>query len=79
MGDADYGYVGKAGGKISLYRKRDEVKTGIPQENSVAELINLIKSDGRWEEPFPGWQIPEPPAALSSRIQRENSISLTVK
>ena len=79
MGDADYGYVGKAGGKISLYRKRDEVKTGIPQENSVAELINLIKSDGRWAEPFPGWQVPEPPAALSSRIQRENSIPLAVK
>src|SRR5689334_11885428 len=27
MGDADYGFVGKAGGKISLYRKRDEVKS----------------------------------------------------
>jgi len=38
MGDADYGFVGKAGGKISLYRKRDEVKTGIPQERGVEEL-----------------------------------------
>ena len=68
MGDADYGYVGKAGGKISLYRKRDEVKTGIPQDKSVEELINLIKSDGRWTDPFPGWQIPAPPKALQDRI-----------
>ncbi len=69
MGDADYGYVGKAGGKISLYRRRDEVKTGIPQEKSVEELINLIKSDGRWVEPYAGWEIPAPPADLGGRIK----------
>ncbi len=51
MADADYGYVGKAGGKISLYRARDEVKSGIPQERGVEELIALIQADGRWEEP----------------------------
>ncbi len=48
MADADYGYVGKAGGVIALYRGREMVKTGIPQERGVEELINLIKSDGRW-------------------------------
>lgn len=77
MGDADYGYVGKAGGKISLYRGRDEVKTGIPQEKSVEELINLIRSDGRWVEPFPGWEVPEPPKDLAGRIQ--SGISLTAR
>ncbi len=51
MADADYGYVGKAGGKISLYRGREEVKTGIGQEDGVRELISLIKLDGKWEEP----------------------------
>lgn len=51
MADADYGYVGKAGGKISLYRKREEVKTNIPQERGVEELIALIKADGRWVDP----------------------------
>jgi (E)-4-hydroxy-3-methylbut-2-enyl-diphosphate synthase len=76
MGDADYGYVGKAGGKISLYRKRDEVKTGIPQEKSVEELINLIRADGRWHDPYPGWRIPEPPKALSDRITRDTVIRL---
>jgi (E)-4-hydroxy-3-methylbut-2-enyl-diphosphate synthase len=51
MADADYGYVGAAGGKITLYRKRDVVKTGIPQENGVEELIALLKTDGVWKEP----------------------------
>jgi (E)-4-hydroxy-3-methylbut-2-enyl-diphosphate synthase len=51
MADADYGYVGAAGGKITLYRKREVVKNGIPQENGVAELINLLKADGLWQEP----------------------------
>jgi (E)-4-hydroxy-3-methylbut-2-enyl-diphosphate synthase len=54
MADADYGYVGAAGGKITLYRKRDVVKTGIPQENGVEELINLLKADGMWTDPPEG-------------------------
>jgi (E)-4-hydroxy-3-methylbut-2-enyl-diphosphate synthase len=51
MADADYGYVGAAGGKITLYRKRDIVKTGVPQERGVEELVGLLKSDGVWAEP----------------------------
>ncbi len=51
MAGADYGYVGAAGGKITLYRKREVVKNGIPQENGVTELIALLKSDGVWVEP----------------------------
>ncbi len=50
MADADYGYVGKQAGTIALYRGREEIKR-VPQENGVEELINLIKSDGRWIEP----------------------------
>jgi len=50
MADADYGYVGAAGGKITLYRKRDVVKSGIPQEDGVQELVNLLKSDGVWSD-----------------------------
>jgi (E)-4-hydroxy-3-methylbut-2-enyl-diphosphate synthase len=50
MADADYGYVGKAGGLITLYRKKDPIKT-VPQEQGVSELIGLIKSDGMWKEP----------------------------
>lgn len=51
MADANYGYVGKAGGKISLYRGREEVKSGIPQDEGVGELVKLLKADGVWREP----------------------------
>lgn len=50
MADADYGYVGKQPGYISLYRGRDEIKK-VPESQGVEELINLIKSDDRWVEP----------------------------
>jgi (E)-4-hydroxy-3-methylbut-2-enyl-diphosphate synthase len=51
MADADYGYVGAAGGKITLYRRREIVKNGIPQENGVRELIALLMADGVWVDP----------------------------
>ncbi len=51
MADADYGYVGKGGGVISLYRGREVIKTSVPQERGVEELIALIRADGRWVEP----------------------------
>lgn len=50
MADADYGYVGKQAGYISLYRGREEIKK-VPEDQGVAELINLIKADGRWVDP----------------------------
>lgn len=50
MADADYGYVGKQAGYISLYRGREEIKR-VPEAEGVQELINLIKSDGRWIDP----------------------------
>jgi len=50
MADADYGYVGKTPGYISLYRGREEIKR-VPEDQGVAELINLIKADGRWIDP----------------------------
>jgi (E)-4-hydroxy-3-methylbut-2-enyl-diphosphate synthase len=51
MADADYGYVGKGAGLITLYRGREIVKNMVPAEQGVEELVELIKSDGRWEEP----------------------------
>jgi (E)-4-hydroxy-3-methylbut-2-enyl-diphosphate synthase len=50
MADADYGYVGKQAGYISLYRGREEIKR-VPEAEGVQELINLIKADGRWVDP----------------------------
>ncbi|MCC5615581.1 (E)-4-hydroxy-3-methylbut-2-enyl-diphosphate synthase [Nostoc sp. CHAB 5836] len=50
MADADYGYVGKQPGYISLYRGKEEIKK-VPESQGVEELINLIKADDRWIDP----------------------------
>jgi (E)-4-hydroxy-3-methylbut-2-enyl-diphosphate synthase len=50
MADADYGYVGKQAGYISLYRGREEIKK-VPEDQGVQELINLIKADDKWIDP----------------------------
>jgi (E)-4-hydroxy-3-methylbut-2-enyl-diphosphate synthase len=50
MADADYGYVGKQAGYIALYRGREEIKR-VPEDQGVAELIDLIKTDGKWIDP----------------------------
>jgi (E)-4-hydroxy-3-methylbut-2-enyl-diphosphate synthase len=50
MADADYGYVGKTPGMISLYRGKEEIKR-VPEADGVSELIALIKSDDRWFDP----------------------------
>ncbi len=59
MADADYGYVGKAGGKIALYRGHEVIKESIPQDEGVAELIALLRRDGKWVDP-PEGQAAEP-------------------
>ena len=51
MADADYGYVGATPGKIDLYKGQECIRRGIPQEEAVNQLIDLIKSEGDWREP----------------------------
>lgn len=51
MADADYGYVGIGKDKISLYRGQEVVKRSVAAANAVDELIELIKEDGKWNEP----------------------------
>ena len=51
MADADYGYVGAAAGRITLYKGRTVVEKNIPQEEAIEHLINLIKSNGDWQDP----------------------------
>ena len=51
MADADYGYVGSGKGKITLYKGQEVVKRGVPSENAVDELIQIIREDGKWLEP----------------------------
>lgn len=50
MADADYGYVGKQAGYISLYRGREEIRT-VPEQKGVEELVALLKEDGVWVDP----------------------------
>lgn len=51
MADADYGYVGSGKGKITLYKGQEVMKRGVPSENAVDELIEIIREDGNWIEP----------------------------
>lgn len=51
MADADYGYVGAAPGKIDLYKGHNCIRKGVPQEDAVDQLIDLIKSEGDWVDP----------------------------
>ena len=49
MADADYGYVGAARGKISLYKGKECIEKNIPQEEAVGKLVELIKANGDWK------------------------------
>lgn len=49
MGDVDYGYVGAATGKITLYKGRKVIKRNIPEEEALGELISFIKQNGDWK------------------------------
>ncbi len=51
MADADYGYVGAAPGRITLYRGRTVVERDIPQEEALDRLVELIRACGDWREP----------------------------
>ncbi|MBQ1200380.1 MAG: flavodoxin-dependent (E)-4-hydroxy-3-methylbut-2-enyl-diphosphate synthase, partial [Alistipes sp.] len=50
MADADYGYVGAAAGKITLYKGREVIARNIPQEQALDRLIEIIKENGDWAE-----------------------------
>ena len=45
MADADYGYVGAAHGKVSLYKNRECIERNIPETEAVERLIDFIEAD----------------------------------
>ena len=51
MADADYGYVGAAAGRVSLYKGKQCIEMNIPEEEAIDRLIGLIKEGGDWREP----------------------------
>ena len=44
MADADFGYVGEGAGKVTLYKGKEVVKRGIPQEEAIDKLLELIEN-----------------------------------
>lgn len=47
MADADYGYVGAARGKVSLYKRKQCIEMNIPEEKAVDRLLQFIEEDQR--------------------------------
>jgi 1-hydroxy-2-methyl-2-(E)-butenyl 4-diphosphate synthase len=45
MADADYGYVGEGGGKVTISRGKEPVLRHIPDSEAVDKLVELIESE----------------------------------
>ena len=45
MADADWGYVGEGGGRVSIYKKNVPVLRHVPESEAVDRLLELIKAD----------------------------------
>ena len=41
----DYGYVGAARGKVSLYKAKECIEKNIPEEEAVERLLKFIEED----------------------------------
>lgn len=51
MADADFGYVGWKPGLVNLFVGRDCVEPNVPAAAAADRLVELIKREGRWQEP----------------------------
>lgn len=47
MADADWGYVGEGGHKVTIYRKKTPVLKHIPEKEAIDRLLELIEKDGK--------------------------------
>lgn len=45
MADADWGYVGEGGHKVTIYRKKTPVLRHVPEEEAVDKLVSLIEAE----------------------------------
>lgn len=50
MADADWGYVGEGGGKVSIYKKNVPVLRHIPQSQACDKLLELIEEDQKVQD-----------------------------
>ena len=44
MADADWGYVGEGGGKVTIYRGKEPILRHVPDSEAVDKLVELIES-----------------------------------
>jgi (E)-4-hydroxy-3-methylbut-2-enyl-diphosphate synthase len=51
LADADFGYMGGAPGKVNLFVGKECVEKGVPTEEAVDRLVDLIRRHGKWVEP----------------------------
>jgi 4-hydroxy-3-methylbut-2-en-1-yl diphosphate synthase IspG/GcpE len=51
LADADFGYMGGAPGKVNLFVGKECVEKGVPTEQAVDRLIDIIHAHGKWVEP----------------------------
>jgi (E)-4-hydroxy-3-methylbut-2-enyl-diphosphate synthase len=51
MADADYGYIGGLENKVHLYRGKTLVHSNIAEEEALPLLVDMIKEDGKWQNP----------------------------
>ena len=71
MADADYGYVGAAPGRITLYKGRTVVARNIPQEEALDRLVELIKPTASgWSHDDPAARIPALGRVLRTLVAR---------
>lgn len=47
MADADWGYVGEGGGRVSIYHKGEPVLKHVPDTEAIDRLLELIDSEGK--------------------------------
>jgi (E)-4-hydroxy-3-methylbut-2-enyl-diphosphate synthase len=47
MADADWGYVGEGGGKVTIYHRGEPVLRHIPDSEAIDKLLELIEADAK--------------------------------
>ena len=45
MADADWGYVGEGGGRVTIYRKSEPVLKHVPDKDAIDRLLELIEAE----------------------------------
>ncbi len=45
MADADYGYVGQGGGKVTIYKGKEPVYKSVPEQDALDLLLRLIEEN----------------------------------